>query len=233
MGSGSFNIDHAKSLEGEEQKYTEDPSTDPEGEQRRAERPPVNSMYASDMMEYNAVRNRWGPAEHFIRHIAKESQRMVELIQKRAQPLEEEVVDTIESYLNLFKDRMDQGPFNGFLYGSKDALLKQICSSIIWMEFMEDIRASRERQGADEEDIQRAQDGIDKNATALQFLARVIGTYHDLFEVIAVNEFAWLNAARGASWDFLGSQTRQAQNPDKSKQRDARRRSAEEMMGMK
>lgn len=228
--TGNFAVDHLTDLQNRD--TPDDPSTDPEGAQQRAQRPPVNTVYAADMMEYNAKLNRWEPAKHFIERVARDAQKLYESIVTHANPLDDDRHRILTDYLYMVNDSIGQGPFTGFLYGTKDTYLKQFVSSMIWLEANEDIRASKELQGAEPEDIQKSDDALAKNEIAIQFLALLLKAMQDEHDKIALNEAAFRNAAQGAAWDFLGYQRRSAQNPEMAKQRDSRRRSAEEIMGL-
>lgn len=208
----------------------DDPSTDPEGAKKRAERPHIQSAYVQDMMEYEPRTNRWVPAPNFIAQKAQSAKRLYERISKQAKPIEGEEAEALDNYFALYRDRMEQGPFSGFLYDNKDLLLKRIVSALIWMEHSEDIRASGRAQGREPDQLKASQEAIERNEIALQFFCRALNRLEVVQEQIALTDFAWQNAAKQASWDFLGFHKRNANNPERSSERDQKRRSAEEMM---
>jgi len=225
----NFNVDHLTDADSRE--IPDDPSTDPSGVRRRAERPHVNNAYVQDMMVYNEAYNRWEPSQVAIQRIALTAADLSKRFISNAKPLSEEEQERVEAFLEQMRTRLPTPAFNGFLYGFKDSILKQICSSLLWMEYTEEIRAQKVLQGSDPEEIDRSETAIEANSTSIHFLSLLVHELTKEHENISLTEGAWYNAARGACWDFFGYQARSVQRPETSDSR-AKRRSAHELVGL-
>lgn len=224
----NWNVDHLADHNNRE--LADDEQGDPEGHESRQQSPVSDSMYAMRAVDWNENNNRWEPSRVFIADVGATSRNLHKRIAKTAKPLEGEERDRMLAFFDNFNAKMEQGPFNGFLYAMKDLLVGRICNGVIWMEHTEDIRASQERTGADPEKKKRTEDALERQQAAIQYYSRVLRTLEDEFDEISLTDTAWMAAAKNAAWDYVGSQKRRARDPERAKQVQVKRRTAEEVM---
>lgn len=204
----------------------DDPQRDPEGAQQRAQRPVTANAYVQDMMEYNDQAKRWEPAQWFINETARIVPQSLEALLKHLPEEAEDSHNAMIAMLEHARQSMESGPYTGFLYGLKDLVLRQLCSVYIWMESNDAIRISRINQGEDpaSEEVQRAEEAVEKNRVAFTYYARLLRALERENEgKISLNEFAWANASKQAAWDFLGYHKRRADNPQRQHTEQRRR----------
>lgn len=208
----SYGVDHHKLADRREEPDT---MADPEGAQRREERPSVTNRYTNDMMVYDPNTRRWVPSGAFIYQQAINARKAYEKFGPKLKEFPKKELDAVMGVLRIGQDAMESGPFSGFLYGLKDLLVKQICSTQIWMEHSEQLRVDQINQGQDpeSENVQRSADATEKNRVALLFYIKLLHAIHKEFESISLTEFAWQNGAKQAAWDYLGYHKRQANAP--------------------
>jgi hypothetical protein len=214
--SDNYGIDH-----GHEYADREAPDTlgDPEGSARREERPLVSNRFANDMMVFNPTSRRWEPSQVFITQTAKAVRDLHKAMMERQKPLTDKDAKATMKFFELSQAAMESGPFSGLLYGLKDLIVKQLCSTYIWMKHSDHMRADMLNQGADPggDNVQKSEAAIEKNRVAFGYYSNLLRLINDEFEnQISLTDFAWLNGAKQASWDYLGYHKRQASNPKTS-----------------
>ena len=225
----NYRIDHGLSDNAE----SPDTSTDPEGVERREERPPTNNHYVNDMMAFNARTKRWEPSESFVLQKARDVREAHKAFCERQKPLTQKEKTQALGLLTQATSKLESGPFNGLLYGIKDMILKHMASTFLWMENSEAIRVSMLQQGQDPagENVTRSADAIEKNRVALGYFSNILRAIQEEYDdQISLTDFAWINAAKQASWDLLGYYKRIANDPQKRQSDRVQRRQGEDLL---
>lgn len=226
----NWKVDH--NIHTRDESERPDTMADPEGADRRSIRAAIDDTYVNDMMKWDDRTNRYVPSEHFIAEIAKATAETYSSQAQSLPELDEETAKQMLDMLGLAQDAMESGPFSGFLYGLKDLIVKQLCSTYIWSEHSENIRATQISRGADpaSEGVERAEASIEKNRVAFMFYVRLLRQIAIEHGQISLTDYAWANAAKQAAWDFLGFHVRKANNPDRRATEQAIRRRGPDLM---